>query len=131
MAEGGCFCGSVRYRLDGPPVDAGYCHCRMCQLAVGAPVVAWGTWPAERLTWLADQSRSFASSAKGERSFCPTCGTSLTFCDPTDPAFVDVTLASVDDPEAFAPDHHIWTSSRVRWLEISDDLPRHEGPSDG
>ncbi len=130
MADGGCFCGAIRYRLDGPPLDASYCHCRMCQRAVGAPVVPWGTWPVERLTWLTGDVRSYASSARGERSFCPTCGTSLTFVDPGEAGLVDVTLASLDDPEAFAPDHHIWTSSRIRWLGIDDDLPRHEGSKD-
>ena len=130
MADGGCFCGAIRYRLDGPPLDAGYCHCRMCQRAVGAPVVAWGTWPVERLTWLTGDVRSYASSARGQRSFCPSCGTSLTFVDPGEAGLVDVTLASLDDPEAFAPDHHIWTSSRIRWLDIDDDLPRHEGSKD-
>ena len=125
MAEGGCLCGAVRYRLDGPPLHADYCHCRMCQRAAGAPVVAWGTWPAERLTWLAGEPRTFASSAKGRRSFCPNCGTPLTFAD--DLVTVDVTLASLDDPAAFAPEYHIWTMSRVPWLDIRDDLPRYNG----
>ena len=127
MADGGCFCGAVRYRLGGPPLDASHCHCRMCQRAVGAPVVAWGTWPADRFTWLQGRPATFPSSANGERTFCARCGTSLTFVDPTDRGLVDVALASLDDPEAFAPDHHIWTSSRIGWLEIDDDLPRYEG----
>jgi hypothetical protein len=97
----------------------------MCQRAAGAPVVAWGTWPAERLTWLAGEPRTFASSAKGRRSFCPNCGTPLTFAD--DLVTIDVTLASLDDPAAFAPEYHIWTMSRVPWLDIRDDLPRYNG----
>ena len=125
MAAGGCLCGAMRYRLDGPPLHADYCHCRICQRAGGAPVVAWGTWPAERLTWLAGEPRTFASSANGRRSFCPECGTPLTFVD--DPALVDVTLASLDEPAAFAPEYHIWTMSRVPWLDTRDELPRHAG----
>lgn len=127
MADGGCLCGAVRYRLEGPPLHADYCHCRMCQRAAGAPVVAWGTWPTDRFTWLQGEPRTFASSARGERSFCPSCGTSLTFVDPGDPALVDVTLASLDDPAAFAPEDHIWTMSRVRWLDLGDELPRYTG----
>jgi hypothetical protein len=127
MAEGGCLCGAVRYRLEGPPLYADYCHCRLCQRAAGAPVVAWGTWPADRLAWLVGEPRTFASSAKGTRSFCPSCGTPLTFVDADDPALVDVTLASLDQPAAFAPQDHIWTMSRVPWLDIRDELPRHTG----
>jgi hypothetical protein len=125
MAEGGCLCGAVRYRLDGPPLHADYCHCRMCQRAAGAPVVAWGTWPADRLTWLAGEARTFASSKKGTRSFCPDCGTPLTFVDADAPELVDVTLASLDDPSAFPPEYHIWTMSHIPWLDIRDELPRH------
>ena len=125
MADGGCLCGAVRYRAGGPPLHADYCHCRMCQRSVGAPVVAWGTWPADRFAWLAGEARTFASSEKGARSFCPSCGTQLTFVHADDPALVDVTLASLDDPAAFAPQYHIWTMSRIPWLEIGDELPRY------
>jgi hypothetical protein len=127
MAEGGCLCGAVRYRVEGPPLRTSYCHCRMCQRAAGAPVVAWGTWPAARFAWLGGEPTSYASSAKGIRSFCPTCGTQLPCRDPEDPGEVDVTLASLDDPAAFPPQDHIWTMSQVPWLKIRDGLPRHEG----
>lgn len=131
MAEGGCLCGGVRYRVEGPPLHADYCHCRLCQRAGGAPVVAWGTWPVNRFAWLMGEPRTFASSEKGRRSFCPDCGTPLTFVDTDLPATVDVTLASLDDPALFPPKDHIWTMSRVRWLEIRDELPRHtDGRSD-
>ena len=29
---GGCACGAVRYQLKNQPWDAGWCHCRTCQL---------------------------------------------------------------------------------------------------
>ena len=127
MADGGCLCGAVRYRLEGTPLQAGYCHCRMCQRGVGAPVVAWGVWPADRFTWLQGEPRRFASSAKGERSFCARCGASLTSADPGDPTLIEVTLASLDDPAAFPPEEHVWTMSRVRWLDLADGLPRYPG----
>ncbi len=126
MADGGCLCGAVRYRLEGAPLHADFCHCRLCQRAAGAPVVAWGTWPADRLAWLKAEPTTFASSQKGRRSFCPSCGTPLTFVDADDPALVDVTLASLDDP-AFAPQDHIWTMSRIAWFDGRDELPRHTG----
>ncbi len=127
MAEGGCLCGAVRYRLEGPPLGTDYCHCRLCQRAAGAPVVAWGRWPADGFAWTRGEPARFASSARGERSFCPLCGTPLAFGDPGDPTFVDVTLASLDDPSAFPPESHAWTASRVPWLEIGDELPRYAG----
>jgi len=28
--EGGCYCGQVRYEVEGDPVFKGQCHCRGC-----------------------------------------------------------------------------------------------------
>jgi len=47
--------------------------------------------------------------------------------DRGDPTLVDVTLASLDEPAAFPPECHAWTTSRVPWLELADGLPRHDG----
>jgi hypothetical protein len=127
MVEGGCLCGAIRYQVQGAPLHAGYCHCRMCQRVAGAPVVAWATWPADRFAWSQGEPTAFASSAQGERSFCPNCGSSLTFIDPGDRAVVEVTLASLDDPSLVTPEEHIWTTSRVPWLKLDDQLPRHLG----
>ena len=43
--EGGCLCGSARYRATGPASNACYCLCRSCRLASGATPVAWATFP--------------------------------------------------------------------------------------
>ena len=32
---GGCQCGAVRYEAAGPPSRTHFCHCRMCQKALG------------------------------------------------------------------------------------------------
>ena len=39
--EGGCACGAVRYRAQGPGFRAGFCHCGSCRHACGAPYVGW------------------------------------------------------------------------------------------
>lgn len=122
--EGGCLCGRVRYRIDAAPHHAYYCHCRMCQRAAGAPVVPWLTMASADFTWTAGEPAVYPSSPGAERLFCPTCGTQLVFREPAAPATLDVTLASLDDPSAVAPGHHIWTASRIAWFEIADDLPR-------
>ena len=40
---GGCLCGAVRYEAAEAPRRIGYCHCRMCQKAGGAPFAVAGT----------------------------------------------------------------------------------------
>ena len=126
--EGGCLCGQVRYRINALPRDAGYCHCRMCQRAAGAPVVPWLSVASSALAWTEGEPAVYRSSEKAERLFCPRCGTQLGFREVALPERLDVTLASLDDPEAVRPSHHIWTASRIGWFEVADDLPRHPGP---
>lgn len=123
--EGGCLCGKVRFRVTAGPLDSGYCHCRMCQQNSGAPVVAWVTFPTTGFSWIAGEPRSYASSARARRSFCGDCGSYLVFMSEDTPAEVSVNTTSLDTPESFPPRKHIFVSSQVSWLHITDDLPRH------
>jgi hypothetical protein len=131
--EGGCLCGAVRYRAIGPHVDAGYCHCRICQRSSGAPVLAWLTVRAESFAYLESRPSVFRSSPRGQREFCRACGTQIAFRRSAQSATVDVTIASLDDPALVQPEYHIWRGSRIPWFETADHLPRHEdaGPDEG
>jgi hypothetical protein len=123
--EGGCLCGAVRYRISAEPQHAGYCHCRMCQRSTGAPVVSWLTMASDGFAWTAGEPAVYRSSPGAERLFCPACGTQLVFREIAEPHHLDVTLASLDDPEAVHPARHGWTSSRIAWFDTRDDLPRY------
>ncbi len=122
---GGCLCGAVRYRIAGAPRSVVYCHCRMCQRAAGAPVVPWATVGTAGFAVTTGELAEFASSAPARRGFCRTCGTPITFREIAEPDWIDITIASLDDPAALPPQFHIWTESQVPWLRIDDDLPRY------
>lgn len=126
--EGGCACGAVRYRLESPPFDAGWCHCRTCQLNSGAPAMVFASVPAGHLAWTqgADKVKSFASSNFGHRSFCGECGTPFLMEVDHQPETVDFSVATLDDPDSVAPGFHIFVGSKIAWFETTDDLPRHE-----
>jgi hypothetical protein len=120
---GGCLCGMIRYQISTEPRSVDYCHCSMCRRAAGAPVVARLVVANNAFAWTKDQPAVYQSSPQVERLFCPRCGTQLALRD--EPDFLDVTLASLDDPEAVRPGYHIWTTSRISWFDIADDLPRY------
>ena len=122
--EGGCLCGRLRYRASGP-IDAGYCHCRMCQRASGAPAQAWVSFPTANFAYSAGEPATYSSSPTGRRQFCPSCGTPIAFCDTRTPQRIDVNLTSLDEPDAIQPEYHIWTASQISWFHIADDLPRY------
>lgn len=122
---GGCQCGALRYAISGDALAAAYCHCRMCQRANAAPVVAWAMFNEDQVTFTRGAPARYASSPGAERTFCQTCGTPIGFTADYMAGLIDITIASLDDPEAIVPAEHIWTSSQRSWLKIDDDLPRH------
>jgi hypothetical protein len=129
VLTGGCLCGAVRYTVSGRPASVGYCHCRLCRHSVGAPVVPWASYPPARVAWTSGAPVWYRSSAKAERGHCAVCGTSLAFRYVAGGPTVDITLASLDDPEALRPEYHIWTDSQLHWFDVADHLPRY--PDDG
>lgn len=125
---GGCLCGTVRFSLTSEPFDAGWCHCRTCQLNSGAPAMAFasvkdGDWIA---TSGADRIRTVRSSSFGHRAFCADCGTPLYMRVDHQPETVDFSIATLDDASAVTPGYHIFWSSRVAWFPDGDDLPKHD-----
>ena len=124
---GGCACGGVRYELASAPFDAGWCHCRICQLTSGAPAMAFATVPAGDLVFVEGSGlvKSRRSSHFGQRQFCGACGTPLTIRVDHQPETVDFPIATLDAPEAVAPGFHIFHASRIGWFETADTLPRH------
>lgn len=123
VAEGGCMCSAIRYRISGQPTNSMVCHCRSCRRAAGAPVVAWVTFPADRFQLLRGHPSQFKSSKLVCRTFCSACGTPLTYQRDDAPGSIDVTTCSLDDPDSFPPTHHSWLSHDVAWVRFGDGLP--------
>jgi hypothetical protein len=66
------------------------------------------------------------------RTFCPRCGTQLTFEHDDAANEIDVTTCSLDDPERLPPEDHTRTSSKLEWLKLAGGLPEHlEARSEG
>jgi hypothetical protein len=125
--EGGCLCGAVRYRLAEAPSEANICHCATCRRAAGAPSVAWATLPAAGFAWIAGRPVEHASSTGVTRTHCAACGTSLTY--QARPDSIDVTIASLDDPEAVPPTTEIWLSHRLSWEPVDPGRVSYPGGS--
>jgi hypothetical protein len=125
---GGCLCGALRYGAQVEPVDVGYCHCRLCQRSSGAPVLAWASFPVDSFAYTDGSPASYRSSSRASREFCASCGTQILFRE-DGRARVDLSVASLDQPEAVSPRYHIWTASQLAWFDTVDALPRY--PDDG
>lgn len=117
---GGCLCGGVRYRIDVVPTKAAYCHCRMCQRATGAALVAWVSAPESAFRVTQGALKEHRSSERATRGFCPDCGTQITFRHDAYRDLIDVTTATLDTPDAFPPTYQIHVESRPGFLKGFD-----------
>jgi hypothetical protein len=123
--KGGCYCGAIRYEAAGAAFNESCCHCSICRRTTGAPFVAWFSVPRERLRFVSGQPARFASTPEATRSFCPHCGTQLTFEHRDYPDEIDITTCSLDEPGRLPPKDHIHTSSKLHWIHLSDGLPAY------
>ena len=123
VAEGGCICGVIRYRVSGNPTNSMVCHCQTCRRVAASPVVAWVTFPTVQFELLQSQPAEFHSSQPVRRTFCAACGTPLTYEHSDSVGFIDVTTCSLDNPELFPPTHHSWLTHDVAWVRFGDGLP--------
>ena len=123
--QGGCQCGAVRYRVSAAPIVTAICHCAMCRRANAAPAVAWAMFEQSQVTFIRNAPTTYKSSPEAERGFCSTCGTQISFTASYIPGLIDLTVGSLDHPEAVGPALHYWDSKRLPWVRFADDLPRH------
>lgn len=123
FVEGGCHCGAIRYRLAGDLNDVAHCHCSICRRVSGGLVVTWITLPRRDFRWLKGRPRLYVAPASCSRFFCGDCGAHVALSTEHSPQSIDVTVATLDQPDRVQANRHIWTSSRVAWLHLDEQLP--------
>jgi len=119
--SGGCQCGAVRFRVDGPLGRASICHCRMCQKAFAGPFGALVSVQVADLTWTRGAPAHFQSSNLVRRGFCRDCGTPLTFEWSED--VIDLAVFALDDPSAATPVVQLAVEARAPWIDHVAAMP--------
>jgi hypothetical protein len=127
MSEGGCLCGAIRYRISGSPTSSVVCHCTSCRRASGAPMVAWLTVDRGRFELLEGTPVVYHSSPGVTRQFCGRCGTALTYANSGDS--IDITTASLDEPDAFPPTADVWLEDKLAWQPTDSEIGKFIGSS--
>lgn len=123
VSEGGCLCGAIRYRISGSPRSSSVCFCRSCRLGGGAPAVAWFVVGIDQYTLLSGAPATYRSSAPVTRSFCARCGTPIAYQHADDAAAIELTTATLDDPERWPPSREIWHAQKLSWAASNPAVP--------
>jgi hypothetical protein len=64
---------------------------------------------------LSGHPHTYRSSQGVVRQFCGTCGSQLSYESVERPATIDITTASLDNPNLFPPTLEVWLEHRVSW----------------
>lgn len=119
--HGHCFCASVRVTASGQPFQVSWCHCRDCRRQSGAPAVVWAGFRADQVVFTGD-AKSRQSSPHITRSFCPACGTPMTYEDDRLAGEIYIHTGIFDEADHLVPDRHAYVTSKLFWLHLEDGL---------
>jgi hypothetical protein len=134
LRDGGCTCGHVRYQVSSEPLIVHCCHCRGCQKNSGSAFAVNALFEVDSVKLI---------SGKVEEVMVPTpsgTGQTITRCYNCKVAVWSnynmgglrerirfIRVGTLDDPDQFPPDVHIYTHSKQPWIILSaEDLKFEE-----
>jgi hypothetical protein len=110
------------------PLFVHCCHCRWCQRETGASFALNAMIEADRVELLEGEieiTDTPSNSGKGQRiARCPRCHVAVwsNYAGAGD-ALRFVRVGTLDDPDRFPPDIHIFTESKQPWLVLPPGTP--------
>jgi len=121
---GECFCGEVRYQINGEIRDTRSCHCSRCRKAFNAQASAYGSVEDNDFRWLAGEH--LLSSYVGQQGFglqfCSQCGSTLT--GTFNGVIHGITLGCINGNPDITLGKHIFVGSKASWETIPEDVPQ-------
>jgi len=121
--RGQCACGGVTFEVNGEPLAQLYCHCRSCQMAHSAPVVAAALFRASSVAYTGEVRRITVSARDdaAQRLVCAACGARV-LVEPV-PQVRTIFVVLCETRDWFAPQMHVQWRDHI--VEVYDDLPKY------
>lgn len=123
---GGCFCGAVRYALKRAPMFVNCCHCTQCQTITGSAFVINAIIETSEIA--INGATPIRTDGPGEGGVhdiyrCPHCFTALWSDYRRRGWLAFVRVGTLDDPGALPPDAHIFTRTKLPWVNLEGGAP--------
>src|ERR1700744_519818 len=111
--DGGCACGTLRYRMLSTPMFVHCCHCLDCQRQTGSAFVLNALIETDRVERLKGQPVPVqvpTDSGQPHRIYrCPDCQVAVWSIYGGNEQLSFIRVGTLDDPTALKPDIHIYT----------------------
>jgi hypothetical protein len=126
--EGGCDCRAVRYRMTSRPMFVHCCHCRWCQRETGASFALNALIETDRVELTAGEPEVVltpSNSGAGQKiARCPKCRIALwSNYGGAGDVIRFIRVGTLDNPDVFPPDIHIFTASKQPWVVLPAGTP--------
>ena len=103
------------------------CHCRDCQRQTGSAFVINALIETDRIELLSGDPEPVAMLTESGRPHdvyrCRACQTALWSDYGSRPALRFVRVGTLDDPTALPPDVHVFTRSKLPWIQLPEANP--------
>ncbi len=112
---GECFCGAIKYEIEGNLIDPMSCHCSRCRKAFSSQSSNYARVQPGDFRWLAgeDLLTSYVGKHGFGLLFCGTCGSTL--CGTFDDTVHGVSLGCLNEKPELDDIHHIFVDSKASW----------------
>jgi hypothetical protein len=127
MIKGSCYCGAVKYQIQGRLLMFANCHCPDCRKFSGSAFSSVLVTESKGFTVTSGQDNliHYQSSPGKERCFCKTCGCPVFSRVEQRPGMIFVRAGSLDDDPQIKPQCHIWVSHKAPWHDICDTITQY------
>lgn len=126
VVTGGCYCGEIRYEINGSQEAAFQCHCRECQYLTGGNANIVVVFAESDFRYTKGLASSFARSDLENpvtRHFCGACGTGIGSRSPSRPNSMIVKVGTLDNPGEYQAQAAIFTCDRQAYHYIPNNIP--------
>ena len=121
--DGGCTCGHVRYQVTSEPMIVHCCHCRGCQKNSGSAFALNALFEAGRVGLISGDVELITVPTPGgtgqDITRCTNCKTAV-WSNYNMGGLREhirfIRVGTLDDPDQFPPDVHIYTGSKQPWV---------------
>lgn len=113
-STGGCACGQVRYRVEGPLRDVIDCHCDRCRRTSGHYMAATSAARDDLVIEDASNLRWWHATDQVSYGFCTNCGGTLFWRASDKPGTISIAAGTLDPPTGLT------TTLRIFAAEASD-----------
>lgn len=122
-----CVCGQLKLTARGEPIRVSLCHCFACQQRTGSVFGAQARFRVVQVRLQGDYSEYERIGDSGGRivySFCPNCGSTISYRLVNEPETVAVPLGAFCDPGSFTPRFSVYEDRMHDWVLMPPGIER-------